>query len=431
LVLDPGANASVLSDGVNTWQAGDNIDFAGQSIVSVDWHQNKLLGANLPGGTLDVELGSGLETIAINTGTYANGNFQILGSDISFELACFASGTRIDTLAGPVAVEDLRVGDELLLASGLIRSVKWIGWRHIDITRHTAARRVRPIRVRANAIEDGVPRQDVLLSPDHALFLDGKLIPVRLLRNDTTIREEHGCQSVTYYHVELDAHDVILAEGMPTESYLDTGNRAVFENSDMPTLLHPDFNSPDGQARRESESCAPLANGAAVEPIWRTLMRRGETLGYVSPPSLPKSNNPGLYLSAGGSLIPPVASTADCHSFVIPKAAGSVRLVSLSFIPSDLEPWDHDDRRLGVAVSRMTLWRNRDLLNLSIDDPKLADGWWAPETDGQSFWRWTDGNAELGELAGGTVLEIEVSQSKSVYPSTFDRAAEPALANVA
>ncbi len=74
-------------------------------------------------------------------------------------------------------------------------------------------------------------------------------------------RRQHSARverwrTVTYYHVELDLHDVLLAEGAAAESYLDTGNRDTFGNADGPITLHPDMS--DGQQRREAEILCPV-----------------------------------------------------------------------------------------------------------------------------------------------------------------------------
>ena len=84
-----------------------------------------------------------------------------------------------------------------------------------------------PVRVSAGAFGDAQPGRDLLLSPDHAVFLDGALIPIRYLINGRTVVQEFAAE-VSYYHVELPEHSVILAEGLPCESYLETGNRAAF-----------------------------------------------------------------------------------------------------------------------------------------------------------------------------------------------------------
>ena len=81
-----------------------------------------------------------------------------------------------------------------------------------------------------SAFADRVPCRDLLVSPDHGIFVDAKLICARQLVNGTTIVREAGLASVEYFHVELEAHAILLAEGLPAESYLDTGNRGFFRN---------------------------------------------------------------------------------------------------------------------------------------------------------------------------------------------------------
>jgi hypothetical protein len=94
--------------------------------------------------------------------------------------------------------------------------------------------------VRAGAFAEGLPRRNLWLSPDHAVYTSDVLIPIKRLANGTSI-EQVPLDEVTYYHVELDDHDVLLAEGLPVESYLDTGGRFNFENGGGPIALHPDF----------------------------------------------------------------------------------------------------------------------------------------------------------------------------------------------
>jgi Hint domain len=106
------------------------------------------------------------------------------------------------------------------------------------------------------------------------VFVDGVLIPIRHLVNGTTVAQEQ-VDEITYWHVELESHDVIMAEGLPCESYLDTGNRGAFENGGAPVQLHPDF----ARWRREASACAPLVvTGPNLEQVRAGLAGRAVAL---------------------------------------------------------------------------------------------------------------------------------------------------------
>jgi hypothetical protein len=109
-----------------------------------------------------------------------------------------------------------------------------------------------------------------VLSPDHALHVGGALIPVRHLLNGASVRQE-AWPSVTYWHVELDRHDVLLAEGLPAESYLDTGNRAAFADGAAAVDLHPAF----ARAAWKAGGCARLVERGAKVIAARRRLRRG------------------------------------------------------------------------------------------------------------------------------------------------------------
>jgi hypothetical protein len=168
-------------------------------------------------------------------------------------IACFASGTRIATSNGPVAVERLAIGDRVRAWFAGEAEIVWIGYRRIDCTRHPNPRAVWPVRVRAGAFGEGRPERDLMLSPDHAVFTDGVLIPVRYLIDGDAVAQV-AAPHVEYWHVELARHDVLFAEGLPAESYLAAGNRHAFANGGSKIDLYPDF------APRvwEAEGCAPL-----------------------------------------------------------------------------------------------------------------------------------------------------------------------------
>jgi hypothetical protein len=185
-------------------------------------------------------------------------------------LACFAAGTRLRGEHGDVPVEAMRVGDRVNahFAQASVPIV-WIGRRWVDCLRHPRPDVVWPVRIVAGAFGRGLPRRDLLLSPDHAVFVDGVLIPVKYLINGTTIWQEQ-VESITYLHVELPRHDVVLAEGLPAETFLDTTNRSIFANRAGTIVLHPDF----GSRVWEAEGCAPLVIvGPAVSAVRRGLQR--------------------------------------------------------------------------------------------------------------------------------------------------------------
>ena len=184
----------------------------------------------------------------------------------SSNVACFAAGTRIATRDGEVPVEDLRAGDRVRSAFGGDVPVEWIGRRTLRAAGLRNPSAIYPVRIAASAITPGVPARDLLVSPDHALYLDGVLVPAVLLVNGSTIVRV-PVEEVTYFHLELPQHDVILAEGALCESYLDTGNRGDFDNAppDVPA-------DEDANVIWLSSACAPQCrSGTRLEAIRATL----------------------------------------------------------------------------------------------------------------------------------------------------------------
>jgi len=145
---------------------------------------------------------------------------------------CFAAGTLISTPTGKTAVEALEIGDLVTTVDGNAVSVKWIGRQTVSRL-FTPADRFAPVRVTAGALGDGLPHSDLVLTAEHALILDGYAINAGALVNGTTIRiEPHDSlpDRVTYYHVETEGHEVILANGAPAETFVDYVSRRAFDN---------------------------------------------------------------------------------------------------------------------------------------------------------------------------------------------------------
>ena len=141
-------------------------------------------------------------------------------------------GTLVATPEGEVAVESLRAGDLVLTADGRTAPVRWMGRQTVS-TRFADPLRVLPIRITAGALGEAMPARDLLLSPDHALLVEGVLVQAGALVNGTTIRREAGVPEVfTYWHVELHDHALVLAEGVPAETFIDNVARLAFDNWD-------------------------------------------------------------------------------------------------------------------------------------------------------------------------------------------------------
>jgi autotransporter passenger strand-loop-strand repeat protein len=322
-----------------------------------------------------------------------------LGGTIAY-VACFASGTRIATGKSCIPVERLRIGDSILTIGGETNPVCWIGRRHVDCHAHPCPSDVYPVRIAAHAFASGSPCYDLYLSPDHAVFIDGVLIPIRYLINDATIVQIKQ-ESVSYWHIELERHEVIFAEGLPCESYLDTGNRGAFANGGAAAHLHPDF----ALKIWDVKACAPLVlGGAELQAARSHLLERAELLGHVL------TREPILHLVANGQEI--MAKVDGRRSrFALPDPVETVRLVSRYARPAHVRDDSDDHRQLGVAVSRIVL----DGRVVALDDARLAGGWHALEAgaDG-SEWRWTDGDATLTNLRGGT-LDIDVIMTERYW----------------
>lgn len=192
----------------------------------------------------------------------------------SINVTCFAAGTMILTGEGERPVESLRAGDMVvtLMGGAGLAPVLWLGRRTVDLETHPRGAAVAPILILPGALGAGVPHRPLRVSPGHAMLVDGVLVPAGLLVDGRTILRAPPRGRVTYFHVELARHDVLLAEGAPAESYLEMGNRQDFENGGLVVALHADFAPAEGCMR---EGCAPrIGEGAALDRLRAALAAR-------------------------------------------------------------------------------------------------------------------------------------------------------------
>jgi autotransporter passenger strand-loop-strand repeat protein len=359
------------------------------------------------GGTASVN-GSDLLTVSVGSqtytqqlaGSYAGETFVLAsngaGPGTLVTAACYRAGTRIRTERGEVPIEQLRAGDRVAAAFGGMVEVVWLGYRRVDCRHQPKPGDVWPVRVAAGAFGEGLPAHDLWLSPDHAVYVDGVLIPIRHLVNGATITQD-AVDEVMYWHVELPVHDVIFADGLPAESYLDTGNRGAFANGDGPVMLNPDF------ARHvwATEACAKLVlDGPKLAAVRRRLRERAEALGFAT------SDDPELKLRIGEAQMPPRLIAGGMYRFAVPRGSKELCFVSRSGIPAEINDVARDHRRLGVMVERIVLRRPGWRQEIALDSTAFGDGFYPVEHDDQGVarrddqevartWRWTDGSARL------------------------------------
>ena len=196
---------------------------------------------------------------------------------------CFLPDTLIETPGGQMTVQDLRVGDIVATWGGKQRSIAWIGTGSVVAT---AGHRgpATPVIVRKGALGPNMPFRDLHVTKGHSLLLDGVLIPVEFLVNHRSIVWDDRSQEATLYHIELDSHDVLIANGAPAESYRDDGNRWLFLNANT------------GWNQPPKDTCAPvLTGGRVVDTVWKRLLDRSgpRRIG-------PLTDDPDLYLLVDG-----------------------------------------------------------------------------------------------------------------------------------
>lgn len=265
-----GATVSLLSGGVRVPVTVSSATLGANGAVDIT-------GSTPAGASVGIAFIEGAPTASVMTNVLG-----VTTTNTEAVLAvCYAQGTCIRVIRGgietDVAVEMLAVGDLAVTASGEQRPIRWLGHRRVDIEGHPNPTFVQPVRIAAHAFDEGRPQRDLLVSPGHSLCCDvlGEvLIPASALVNGTSVAQV-DMDSVTYWHVELDAHDILLAENMPAESYLDMGNRSFFIES---RVVARDC-LPDAQSSSHDDFCRPFhADGPLVEALRAQLSRRAEAL---------------------------------------------------------------------------------------------------------------------------------------------------------
>ena len=231
------------------------------------------------------------------------------------------------------------------------------------------------------------------MSPFHSLLLEGVLVQVEKLVNGATLVQVPR-ERVEYWHVELASHDILLAEGLPAESYLDVGNRTGFINGGVYLEAYPDF-----KPRHCSETCVPLVmEGPVVQRTKAALLARAGALGYGL------TEDADLHIMADGQRLDPVPLSEKRVAFMLPAAHSTIELRCRRFTPAQINPASDDQRSLGVCVERLQF----DGAEVALEDEAaFALGWHMLESNpnGKS-WRWSKDRMPLP--AGIRLVVIEM-----------------------
>jgi len=174
---------------------------------------------------------------------------------------CFAKGTLIACPGGARRVETLEIGETILTAAGTATEVRWIGRQTLDMRLPDAGRNCL-VRILAGALGKGVPYTDLEVTGDHGMIVDGMVINASVLVNGDTIDFVPIVElpdSLTVYHIETKAHDVILANGAPLETFIDAVGRAAFDN-------YQDYLDLYGAERIIPEKSAPRISSQRMLP---------------------------------------------------------------------------------------------------------------------------------------------------------------------
>jgi Hint domain len=276
MVIDPGA---VFQGAIGGFVIGDVIDVTNLTPSQVR--------GDLHGDTLSMGGSGTLTFTGIPTGDYFNfASYGAGGTQITLSTTpCYRRGTRILAERGEVPIESLKIGDRVMTSSGITRPIRWIGRRSYSGDAAWGDREVLPIRIGAGALGDGLPRRDLWVSPEHALFIEDMLIPASLLVNGASIVQEDAVDEVTYLHLEFDSHAVIYAEGAAAESFVDDESRAMFDNAAEYARLYP------RAVREPAHFCAPRTEeGEALEAVRRQLAARAEIMPVLA--ALPRRQDP-------------------------------------------------------------------------------------------------------------------------------------------
>lgn len=268
-------DATMLFNATLTYKDGTTAQIS--AVVFQDTNGNTFLAPELSENADQAALtDKAIVSLSLDSPIYAFGRqgqaYSLTGERVFADFVCFASGVMILCEDGERPVETLEVGDHVRTLAGEDKPIRWIGRRRLDAEDLAQNPWLRPIRIRRGALGDGAPSRDLLVSPQHRIFLrspivermtdaDGCLTPAKHLLDLPGVEVAEDVTEVEYHHILLDEHEVLVADGAAAESLL-AGPQAL-------KTLSP-------EARREIAALLPghLEAGGAPAPAYPLLSRR-------------------------------------------------------------------------------------------------------------------------------------------------------------
>ncbi|MCH2163703.1 MAG: Hint domain-containing protein [Marinovum sp.] len=192
---------------------------------------------------------------------------------------CFTAGSLVKTVDGSVPVEGLRPGDLVCTADGTAKPVRWVGATVLYAPDMACHPNVRPVLIKASALGPGRPVRDTRVSPQHRIAISGwraellfgedeVLVPAIKLVNDHSVLVDCHATQVHYVHVLFDAHEVIEADGLLSESFF-LGGSADHEAKTRAEILalFPEMK----QYQAAKQAARPIIEDRRAKAIWATM----------------------------------------------------------------------------------------------------------------------------------------------------------------
>ncbi|CAK7192808.1 hypothetical protein COMNV_01017 [Commensalibacter sp. Nvir] len=311
---------------------------------------------------------------------------------------CFLSGSQIATPKGLTNIEHLKIGDEILTYNNNKTQkdeIIWIGKATCLVRPYLPDDQAGyPVCVRKNAIKENVPSENLFITAEHCLYIDSQFIPVRMMVNHRSIHYDKTVTFYEYYHIETKMHSVIMANGLLTESYLDTGNRKGFFKKNYSEL---------GEIKPiktwEHHAAAPLiVRRNIVEPLFHQINARAIQIGFKNcEVKKTLTNDPNIYLLVDNhKIIHKSHIEGQWYHFIIPANTTNVEIISRATRPCDsIGPYVDDRRWLGILVGQIICQdiNQNKLLDFHLKNCDVK-GWNELEINNPNC-RWTKGKATI------------------------------------